>query len=363
MAVIRKRKYKHDWMYVVDFMHNGKRRTISTGTKSRTLATQILGDIQARIARGTFSLDHGKKKDIYLKDFIDEVLNYAASYKQQSTMELERGYLPQVLSIIGNRNLRSIDQYTADLWQSKLQKGMKSSTTCNIMLRMVRAAFNVAKRWGYIDENPFAHLKEVKVQERRLFLLDREIAMIFKLIDEDIVKANGKGHRDNVVLFRTRFKLLIEFLLNTGLRREEMLRLRMDHVDLVQNVIYIEKTKTHLMRAIPLNKRAREIIIELGVGLFSKLNRHDVTCKFSYYLSQAGLVGFKLHSLRHTFATKLLARGVDLYTISRLLGHTDMKTSMIYAKTNVETLRQVVEKLDERGDAIVTWSDKIEKGQ
>ena len=46
-----------------------------------------------------------------------------------------------------------------------------------------------------------------------------------------------------------------------------------------------------------------------------------------------------------SFATRLLAIGVDLYSISRLLGHTDLKTSMIYAKTNIETLREVVEKL------------------
>jgi integrase len=173
----------------------------------------------------------------------------------------------------------------------------------------------------------------------------------------------GPGHRENVIRFRKTFKLYVEFLLNTGLRREEALKLRLEHVDLSQNVIFVEKTKTGQMRVIPLNRRAKEILIELGENLFSKLNKHDVTNKFRHYLEQAGLEGFKLHSLRHTFATRLLSMGVDLYTISRLLGHTDMKTSMIYAKTNVETLRGVVEKLGDCGYTMVTRRLLNEKGQ
>ena len=111
--------------------------------------------------------------------------------------------------------------------------------------------------------------------------------------------------------------------------------------------MYIEMTKTKQMRTVPMNKRVQEIVREIGDEMFSKLNPHDVPNKFRQYLEGAGLTGFKLHSLRHTFSCRLLALGVDLYTISRLLGHTDIKTSMIYAKANVVMLKSAVEKLDE----------------
>ena len=88
-----------------------------------------------------------------------------------------------------------------------------------------------------------------------------------------------------------------------------------------------------------------------------------VSGKFSYYLKRAGLVGFKLHSLRHTFATRLVALGVDICTISRLLGHADIKTTMIYAKTNIVSMQSGVDRLGkhllQNGDI----SSEIEKGQ
>ncbi len=362
MAVIRKRKYKNDWNYVIDFVYRGRRHTKSTGTKDRKLALEILGEVQAQISRGTFSIEKSKKKDIRLVGFITEFLKYSEGHKSQSTISLERMYFHRVAGKLGNVPLRNIDRHLIDTWRAQFSKEV-SPSTFNIVLRSLHAAFNVAKVWGYVDSNPFKDIEQLKVQERRLYLFDRELEAIFRLIDEDIAKAEGPGGRPNVITFRKSFRLYVEFLLNTGLRREEALNLRHENIDLIHNVIYVEKTKTRQMRAIPLNGRSRRIIEVLGETLFSKLNKHDVTNKFRFYLKQAGLKGFKLHSLRHTFATRLLALGVDIYTISRLLGHTDIKTSMIYAKTNVESLRSVVEKLNTSCYAIVTWDGKKENGQ
>jgi site-specific recombinase XerD len=76
------------------------------------------------------------------------------------------------------------------------------------------------------------------------------------------------------------------------------------------------------------------------------LSGEPVSRKFAYYLRRAGLIGFKLHSLRHSFATILLSRGVDLYTVSRLLGRSDIRTSMIFAKARMDTLKEAVDRLE-----------------
>jgi integrase/recombinase XerD len=55
--------------------------------------------------------------------------------------------------------------------------------------------------------------------------------------------------------------------------------------------------------------------------------------------------GFKLHSLRHTFATRLVSAGVDIYAVKELLGHQDIRTSMVYAKADTETLQRAVDVL------------------
>ena len=61
---------------------------------------------------------------------------------------------------------------------------------------------------------------------------------------------------------------------------------------------------------------------------------------------KAKLSGFKQHSLRHTFATRLLALGVDISIVSKLLGHSSIETTMIYAKATLDTLRGAIRTLD-----------------
>ena len=78
------------------------------------------------------------------------------------------------------------------------------------------------------------------------------------------------------------------------------------------------------------------------------MNREHVSRKFAHDVEKAGLKNFKLHSLRHTFATNLVSAGIDIYTVSRLLGHSDIRTSLIYAKARMDTLREAVRKLDAR---------------
>jgi integrase len=342
MAVLRKRKIRKGYVYDVDFSYKGKRRVISTKTDDFTVAKRILGEVQGLIACGKFDLVAEKKKEINLKKYFDQYFNNVKDIKAKSTLELEKIYTKRFVDIVGDRPLRSIDFNTLDHWREQFCS-VVSPTTFNIVVRTLRAIFNRAKKRGYIDNNPFDDIEKIRVNEKRLFLLKNELERLFEQIDKDL---NRSGLRENVLNFRRRFRLYVEFLLHTGLRRDEALRLKQSDVDYNQNVIYVEKTKTKQMRAIPLTKRAKEILLELGEGLFHKLNKHDVTNKFREYLNRAGLKGFKLHSLRHTFACQLVVSGIDIYAISRLLGHTDLKTTMIYAKVNIESLKPAVEKLD-----------------
>ncbi len=73
---------------------------------------------------------------------------------------------------------------------------------------------------------------------------------------------------------------------------------------------------------------------------------------------KADLNGFKLHSLRHTFATQLIDRGVDVLTVSKILGHSDIKTTMIYAKVRLESLRNAVRLPEEKQLPVRKWLAK-----
>ena len=60
------------------------------------------------------------------------------------------------------------------------------------------------------------------------------------------------------------------------------------------------------------------------------------------------------HTLRHTFASRLVNRGVDIITVQQLLGHSSLAVTMRYTHTNLDSKRAAVTKLDGRGDNLVT---------
>jgi integrase len=88
------------------------------------------------------------------------------------------------------------------------------------------------------------------------------------------------------------------------------------------------------------------VIESVGDEMFASINPDHASRKFGDYIERAKLEGFKLHSLRHTFATNLIAAGSDIYAVSRLLGHSDIRTSMIYAKANIDVLKRAVDQLE-----------------
>ena len=332
--------------YYVDFTFEGKRHVVSTKTSDLKIATQILHDIQGKIARGKFDLSDFNREQIRLSEFFEKYFEYAKSYKRASTITNERQYADAFTESMGDIEISALMNIRLlDKWRAETISKVKPATF-NIRRRFLHAAFNVAIRWNYLKSNPFKNVMKAQHIETRLFMKDDELQMIFDRIDKDLKTLHVHRHKAFLVTFR----LYLLFLLNTGLRREEAIRLTKNEIDLGRNVVHIVHSKTNHVRSIPLNKIARSVIEQLDERLFNNLNKQHVSRKFGQYVRDAGLKGFKLHSLRHTFATNLVSQGVDIYTVSRLLGHSDIKTTLIYAKANLATLEQAVKKLEKPED-------------
>ncbi len=218
--------------------------------------------------------------------------------------------------------------------------------------------FNVAKRWGYLDKNPFNEIGKLKVEERRLYLTDSELRRFFGAISLQISEAVKSKTRERLTLLAQYF----EFLLNTGLRREEALNLEPSDVNLEQNVVFVKKAKDKEARVVPLTDQARRIIDSIGGDLFSGLTKSYVSHGFKEAADKAGLKGMKLHSLRHTFATRMIDLGVDVLTVSKILGHSNVQTTMIYAKVRLDTMRNALKMLDNDALPVRNWYIKgVEK--
>jgi len=296
-----------------------------------------LHDIQGKIARGNFNLDEYEKKSLRMSEFLAQYFPYAESWKAKGTVDGEKIYTTTLMKLIGDPDMRSIDVQSLDHWKARRLEAGISPTTLNIERRSLHAIFNVAKKWKFVDDNPVTSVKIMSVEERRLFMTADELNMFFAAVRKRIEDTKQSSQRESLQLLC----LYYEFLLNTGLRREEGLQLKRTNVDLNRNAMYIEKTKDKDSRIIPLTPRAREILISLDDQMFSPLSKQTVTRRFAGFLKDAGLDGFKLHSLRHTFATDLLRGGADIRSVQAMLGHASITTTQIYTHVTNRHLREV----------------------
>lgn len=126
-------------------------------------------------------------------------------------------------------------------------------------------------------------------------------------------------------------------------------------IDFINNVIYVRKTKGKKDRVVPIHPDMRDKIeayvtcLKSDIGpLFPKWRSPDTYSRlFKKYARLAGLrEDVKLKGTRHSCATYGLRNGVDMKIIKELLGHKDIKTTEIYAKVNVESIRTAMNKIE-----------------
>ena len=112
--------------------------------------------------------------------------------------------------------------------------------------------------------------------------------------------------------------------------------------------------------AIPLSRKSSMVVQGWG-QLFEGLTPGRASHKFTNVARSIGLTNMKLHSLRHTLATLLIAMGYDIKVVKDLLGHEDIRMTELYAKTGNEILQRAVRSLEilsESGYDLVTRGDK-----
>lgn len=151
--------------------------------------------------------------------------------------------------------------------------------------------------------------------------------------------------------------LLLQTLLETGLRVSEFTRLRIEDVSLTERVIIVVRGKGTKRREIPIRRELAQML-RLHIGtcragpLFQSRERGKETTPYIYSRQRIGQIVRQIakkaritkrvypHLLRHTMATKLLWLGMDITDVQRFLGHENIETTRHYAETTAATLRR-----------------------
>jgi integrase len=137
----------------------------------------------------------------------------------------------------------------------------------------------------------------------------------------------------------------------TGMRRGELLSLHWTDVDLENRRLYLRETKNGSLRVLPLNELAFRLLTTLpqstpGTLVLDGVDGQKLSVYTRRLFQRLGIKGASFHSLRHTAASWLVMRGVDLYAVGQLLGHRTPRMTQRYAHLSPQYMAGAVGKLD-----------------
>ena len=321
----------------------GKRARRSTGTIDKREAEAIEG-------KWKFEAHQTKFLDVEPSRTFDELmLKYLKSVSGEKKAEERDGYVVKKLKpFFTGRELGTLKRSDTRAYIDKRKEDGVAAATINREIGLLCAAINYArKEWDWNIPNNVQGMLQKEPEGRVRFLTRAEGR---RMIEE------AEKH--------TRSPMLVHFVrlaLNTGCRKGELLGLEWRRVDLKNNLVVLEgsNTKSGKRRSLSLNAEARLAMLGLAryraehcpasPWIFVRRNGErlqEIDTAFKWLLRHVGIENFRIHDLRHTCASWLVSRGVQLYAVKELLGHSTIKMTERYAHLSPDNVRAAVSVLD-----------------
>ncbi len=342
MGIFKKGK---NWF--IDYYVQGRRKRESIGP-SKELAQIVLKKRKVQMAEGKF-LDVKKEKKIHFREM---ARLYLESYSKPNKRSWDRDELSikHLNTFFGNKYLHEIT--ALDIENYKIERRQKvSPATVNRELACLKHIYAKAIEWGKIASSPASKVKKFREPNHRVrYLEEEEIERLHEACSEHL-------------------KPIIAVALNTGMRKGEILDLKWVDVNLRTRVISILNSKNGEKREIPINEDLARTLLAVPKNpkspyVFCKedgMPYREVKVGFRAALRRAKIKNFRFHDLRHTFASRLVMRGVDLKTVQELLGHKDIRMTLRYSHLSADHKRAAVEKLSSRMDTYMDTKGQFEK--
>jgi integrase len=333
--------YKRGHVWWMRFTYRGQRIRKSAETTDKKLAERIYHKILGEIAEGKwFERLPGEDKTFreMMERFESEYFSNLASFRAC------KSYVKGLVAFFEGYTLSEITPSLINEFKIKRKAEGVKPATIHRQFDIMKRAFNIAIReWEWCKTNPVTRVSLERPNNKR----DRWLTL----------------EEENRLLQTCPqwFKEIIIFALNTGVRLGEGLSLTWKGVDLFRKTVTIFKSKNNERRTIPLNETVFEMLkakskvrsIRTDLVFHSKvhtpLTNRNIERAFHAALRKANIEDFRFHDLRHTFATRLVQSGVDLYKVQILLGHKTSIMTQRYAHHSPESLRDGVAVLDKIG--------------
>lgn len=334
---------KHGYWYGdIQYKKKRTRKSFGKGLEGKRLAEHWCA--QMTLERNNKKI--GLIEDIPAGQFFVQYIDYAKANKALQSYHRDLTIIRHFLPVIKGKNMSEVGAEHVERYKSRRLKYVKKSTV-NRELNTIIAAFTKAVEWGYLAKHPLKSVKKFKeVKKHSRFFSKEELQKILTVIEDNTLYA------------------AVFLLLQTGMRRDELVHLEWRDISLAEGKLYIQPkhdwhSKDYEARTIPLNGQIVELLQSLpqdgklvfddGMGNFF-LFPSSLSRSFKKVLRRIGIdePGANLHTLRHTYASHLVMAGVDLATVQKLLGHSQITTTLKYAHLAHEHLQEAAKKLEKR---------------
>ena len=263
----------------------------------------------------------------YVKD-IEEFDSYNKIHFEQDSID-----------IVGYSQIRS--------WIVSLIDGNISASSVNRKISSLKSYYKFLLRIKQIEQSPLLKHKALKTPKKiQIPFSEKEVDLVLNQI---IYPDGFEGIRD---------KLIIDMFYTTGIRRAELINLKLSSIDLTSNTLKVigKRNKERILPLLPI------IISQIKMYIIQRNAIQDIKNTEQLFLTQKGVklndsLVYRLintyfstisekvkkspHILRHTFATHLLNNGADLNSVKELLGHSSLASTQVYTHSSLSELKKV----------------------
>lgn len=260
-----------------------------------TMKLNYLNNVKVNLSDGTFRC---------YKCHLDYIINWLNTRNIHSSLDINSNILESFI----------LDQHHNNIKNSTINKRIKP--------------FKLMFRFNKVDNEILATQKLKEDKSTFSALTNFELSILVDYLNNANLKLQNR--------------LLIFLLIDTGVRVNELLNIKVKNINFFNNTILLETTKTKMNRIVPFTNATSIILKEYLVNhhqeMLFTIKYSAVSSLFDRIKNILGLTKFHPHMLRHTLASKLHKNGVSVIMIKEIMGHTNVTTTERYIHFDIEDL-------------------------
>ena len=354
MSIVKRGNSKYWYMH---FQFNGQVHIRSTRTTNKKTAEQMEIEWKAKLHSTQYL---GRKQRISLADAFHQYKASKRGIASYGNLVAHETVLFRLLPM-----KKDMDELTSHDLERFKQNRIAEGVGAEIIkygLLLIHGTWKFTQKLGYqVSPLEFPSVKIPKVPLR--YLTEQEEQRLLKELAPDRegsgLKPMAERSEELKRMMQDAYDLVV-LLLDTGARYSEIANIEWQRIDLTEKAIHLWRSKVQNETVLYMTDRVHAVLsrrLETKTGPYVFTNRDGkargyCTQSIRKAILRAGLQNCRVHTLRHTLASRLIQNGMSVYEVREILGHSDLKTTMRYAHLEQRQVtskaRDVINQLNQR---------------